>query len=103
MGSIASARFGAGWFSPRNEGPVKGLGEAGADGEEADSGADERKPSGAELLGAGSAGAATRGAPAGRRASSKVPHMPQKRKPSELFSPQFGQITGVLHGGLSTV
>src|SRR5580692_11110466 len=27
-----------------------------------------------------------------RRASSKVPHIPQKRKLSELFSPHFGQI-----------
>jgi hypothetical protein len=37
------------------------------------------------------------GAPAGRRtscrASSKVPHIPQKRKLSELSSPHFGQIT----------
>jgi len=30
---------------------------------------------------------------AGRRASSKVPHIPQKRKVFELFSPHFGQIT----------
>jgi hypothetical protein len=35
------------------------------------------------------------GAPAGLRASSKVPHIPQKRKLSELFSPHFGQITMV--------
>ena len=33
------------------------------------------------------------GAPAGRRISSEVPHIPQKRKFAELFSPQFGQIT----------
>jgi hypothetical protein len=31
-------------------------------------------------------------APAGLRASSKVPHIPQKRKLFELFSPHFGQI-----------
>jgi len=33
---------------------------------------------------------------ADRRASSKVPHIPQKRKVFELFSPHFGQITMVL-------
>jgi hypothetical protein len=36
------------------------------------------------------------GAPAGRRASSKVPHIPQKRKLSELVSPHFGQIKMIL-------
>lgn len=36
------------------------------------------------------------GAAARCRASSKVPHIPQKRKLSELFSPHFGQITMVL-------
>jgi hypothetical protein len=36
------------------------------------------------------------GAPAGRRASSTAPHIPQKRKLSELTSPHFGQITEVL-------
>jgi hypothetical protein len=36
------------------------------------------------------------GAFAGRRASSKLPHIPQKRKVFELFSPHFGQITMVL-------
>jgi hypothetical protein len=33
---------------------------------------------------------------AGRRASSSVPHIPQKRKVLELFSPHCGQITMVL-------
>jgi hypothetical protein len=41
------------------------------------------------------------GAPAGRRASSKVPHIPQKRKLSELSSPHFGQITLVLQMSLN--
>jgi hypothetical protein len=31
-----------------------------------------------------------------RRASSTVPHIPQKRKLSELFSPHFGQIKLIL-------
>src|ERR1035438_8435968 len=35
----------------------------------------------------------TRGAPAGRRSSSDVPHIPQNLKFDELSSPQFGQIT----------
>jgi hypothetical protein len=34
----------------------------------------------------------TRGAPAGRRSSSDVPHIPQNLKFDELSSPQFGQI-----------
>src|ERR1700690_1271176 len=37
----------------------------------------------------------------GRRASSKLPHIPQKRKVSELSSPHFGQITLVLRISLS--
>ena len=36
------------------------------------------------------------GASVDRRASSKVPHIPQKRKLSELFSPHFGQIKLIL-------
>lgn len=37
----------------------------------------------------------TAGVGADRRASSGVPHIPQKRKAGELSSPQFGQITVV--------
>ena len=36
------------------------------------------------------------GAPSGRRGSSEVPHIPQKRKLGALSSLQFGQITIVL-------
>src|ERR1022692_1779398 len=36
-----------------------------------------------------------------RRASSKLPHIPQKRKVSELSSPHFGQITLILRIPLS--
>jgi hypothetical protein len=43
------------------------------------------------------------GALAGRRASSKVPHIPQKRKLSELSSPHFGQVTMVLQISFRTV
>jgi hypothetical protein len=41
------------------------------------------------------------GEPAGRRASSNVPHIPQKWKLFELSSPHFGQITLVLRYVLS--
>jgi hypothetical protein len=37
-----------------------------------------------------------KGEPAGRRGSSEVPHIPQKRKVGALSSLQFGQITMVL-------
>ena len=40
---------------------------------------------------------------AGLRASSKVPHIPQKRKVFELFSPHFGQITMVLPRSFSLI
>ncbi len=71
-----------------------------------------RSGSGAFPIFAGTAGATAdgrpgTGEPAGRRdssrASSKVPHIPQKRKLSELSSPHFGQITMVLQMSLSTV
>jgi hypothetical protein len=46
-----------------------------------------------EIVGGKADSGSSAGAPDGRRASSGVPHIPQKRKFAELSSPHFGQIT----------
>jgi hypothetical protein len=61
-----------------------------------------RSGSGAFAIFGGTAdGGLGAGAPAGRRASIEVPHIPQKRKLVELSSPHFGQITLVLQMSLN--
>src|ERR1700690_4204689 len=86
-----------GWFNPRKEGPdVPELAMPGceprATAAAACAGTRDSTASFGNVRDA-SEPPAVLGAPAGRRGSSELPHIPQKRKFAELFSPHFGQIT----------